>query len=312
MTGGTERGVPRLDGRAALVTGGARGIGLAIARALREAGADVLIADPGTGIDGYGADRPAVKAAAAEIGALGHPESTASPSAAAAAVERVVTAFGGIDIVVNNAAILRDAFLFKADPYDIETVLRANLMAPYWVLRAATPHLRAQAEAGRGAEDGGWGRIVQIVSTAGLHGNYGQAAYAGAKAGLIGLTRVAALDMARSGVTANAVAPFAATRVTESIRPRNEAQVAYKQKALTLPADRVGAAVAWLCGPAAQDVTGQVLAVRGREITLYTPARRTATAVVEDGDIGAAVAALAQDFVPLQTDLEAYDADPLP
>ena len=152
-----------------------------------------------------------------------------------------------------------------------------------------------------------------MVSTAGLYGNYGQAAYASAKAGLVGLTRVVALDMQRSQVTCNAVAPFAATRVTESIRPANPAQAAYKERALTVPTQAVGELVAWLAGPEAAGVTGQLFGVRGKEIFLFSQPRPAARLVnSETAPLGAAIAAsLAPHFVPLTTDLEAFATDPI-
>src|SRR5258705_6959895 len=199
-----------LSGRVALVTGGARGIGRALVTALHAAGASVVIADHGTGIDGDGANPSVARDLAAELGAraAAYSESIASPGSAAAAVDLAKRRFGGLDIVVNNAAILRDAFIFRADPLAWDAVLRNNLSAPFHVLAAATPLLRDQLKAGRGGESG-WGRIVNIVSSAGLYGNYGQAAYASAKAGLVGLTRVLALDMQRSKVTCNSLAPLA-------------------------------------------------------------------------------------------------------
>src|SRR5262249_6789692 len=158
--------------------------------------------------------------------------------------KHAIDRFGALDLVVNNAAVLRDSFIFKSERADWDRVIQTNLTGAWAVLAAATPVMRDAVKNGRPP-----GRIVNVISTAGLYGNYGQAAYASAKAGLVGLTRVVALDMARSKVNCNAVAPFAATRVTESIQPANSAQATYKERALRVPAGYVARLVSWLCSP---------------------------------------------------------------
>jgi NAD(P)-dependent dehydrogenase (short-subunit alcohol dehydrogenase family) len=308
-----------LQGRVAIVTGAATGIGKAIAADLVARGARVVLADPGTSIDGTGADPKLTQATAAELGAnaLAFPESIASPSASAAAVALAVKRFGGLDILINNAAILRDAFIFKLEPRDWEAVIHTNLSGAAYMTAAATPVLRDNAKAGRGGSPYGWGRIINIVSTAGLYGNYGQAAYASAKAGLVALTRVTALDMARSGVTANAIAPFAATRVTESIRPANDAQAQYKARAMKVPAKHVATFASFLCTPAAQKISGQLFGVRGREVFLFSQPRPVTKLAKTDGDwtpetLAAAVEKeLAPRFTELSTDLEAFNTEPV-
>ena len=311
-----------LAGRVALVSGGGRGVGAAIVRALHDRGARVVIADNGTAINGDGEDPSVAQALAEDLGdgAVASTTSIASPSSAQAAVALAQTQFGGLDILVNNAAILRDAFVFKADPRDWDAVIATNLSAAFYLANAATPLLRAQAKAGRGRAAGApydWGRIVNIVSTAGFYGNYGQVAYASAKAGLMGLTRVVALDLARSGVTCNAVAPFAATRVTDTIKPANDEQAAYKERALKVTADHVATFVAYLAAPAAQGVSGQLFGVRGREVFLFAQARPAGRIFNEAADwdvpgLAHAVGeALTPGFAELTTDLEAFNTDPV-
>lgn len=299
--------------RVAIVTGAARGIGYAIARRLLNDGCAVALVDNGAAIDGSAPDPKVVADAAARLGARALPLAldVARPGAGEAAVKATLEAFGAIDVIVNNAAILRDAFIFKAKRADWERVIATNLGGAFELLASATPAMREAVKNGRAP-----GAIVNIVSTAGIYGNFGQSAYAAAKAGLVGLTRAAALDLARSGIACNAVAPFAATRVTESIRPANEAQAAYKARALKVPAERVADLVAFLASPAAARITGQLFGVRGREVFLFSQARPVAGFVAApEFDANAFGALLAERFGPhfveLATDLEAFNTDPI-
>ena len=309
-----------LEGRAAIVTGAGRGIGRAIAETLVREGACVIVADNGASISGDGGDPMVARETAAALGtsAIAFSESVAAPGVARQLVDLAVKRFGGIDIVVNNAAIQREACVFDADPLDWDAVIRTNLSAAFYLINAASGAMRAQGKSGRGGKDGySWGRIVNIVSSAGLYGNLGQAAYASAKAGLFGLTRVAAMDLQRAQITVNAVAPFARTRVTDAIQPANEAQKAHKERALKAGVHHVATLVAALCTPAGRDITGQLLGVRGREVVLFGQSRPVATLTAEatdwtPGDLAQSLGAkLAGHFTDLGTDLEAFNTEPV-
>ncbi|PWT71562.1 MAG: 3-hydroxyacyl-CoA dehydrogenase [Proteobacteria bacterium] len=302
------------EGKVALVTGGARGIGRAITEELQARGAAVVIADSGVSINGDPAEPTAADQLCHQLGTrtASFAEDIAAPGQAEAAVKLAIDRFGAIDIVINNAAILRDAFIFKSNRGSFERVLRTNLIGAYAVLAAATPWMREAVKRERTP-----GRIVNIVSTAGLYGNLGQSAYAAAKAGLFGMTRVVAMDLARSKINCNAVAPFAATRVTESIEPANDLQAAYKSHALQVPAAYVARVVAWLSSPSC-DVTGQLFGVRGRELFLFSqprPIERIVTAPLAELTVEAIDAAVSiqmrDKFFDLTTDLESFSNEPL-
>ena len=309
-----------LGGRSAIVTGGGRGIGKAICESLISAGASVICADTGSSIDGRKEDPDLATTVAKGFGnrALPYSKSVASSEAATEMVKLALDAFGRIDIVVNCAAILRDGLVFKGSPNDWDVVIRNNLSSAFYLINAATPVMRNQFKNSGGDGDTyNWGRIINIGSTAGLYGNFGQANYGSAKAGLFGLTRVTAMEMIRSQVTANFVAPFAHSRVTEMIQPANEEQAEYKDRAMRVSPRHVANLVKYLCSDRAKDVTGQVFGVRGREIFIFNHPRPVATITRTDvdwmtDDLADAVETdLRNHFTDLATDLEEFNTDPV-
>ena len=214
------------DGRVAIVTGAGGGIGRLHALDLARRGARVVVNDLGSSVDGSGASTHAAEAVVKEIEAAGgeaiaDTHSVADPAAAAAIVAAAIDAFGGLDIVINNAGILRDAAFKNITPELLDPVLDVHLRGAFNVTRPAWLHMLEQ----------GYGRIVMTSSGSGLFGNFGQANYGAAKMGLVGMTRVLALEGARKGIHVNAIAPIALTRMTEPIM--GEAGAAYLPELIT-------------------------------------------------------------------------------
>src|SRR5919109_981951 len=257
-----------LKGKVAVVTGAARGVGREIALLMAQQGARVVVNDYGGSEAGIGADRKPADEVVDEIRrangeAVANYDSVASMAGGQAIIKTATDNFGRVDIVVNNAGILRDRMIFNMSEEEWDAVINVHLKGSFACTRAAAPHMRQQKS----------GRVINITSTSGLIGNYGQANYAAAKMGIVGLTKATALDLGRYGATANCIAPFAWTRMIGTIPTETEAQKRRVEKLKKLSPAHIAPVAAFLASDAAKDITGQVFGVRGKEIMLFSHER---------------------------------------
>jgi len=238
-----------LEGRVAVVTGAGGGLGRSHALALASRGAKVVINDLGGSRDGSGAGSEMADSVVSEIisaggDAVADYNSVATPEGGRAIVQSALDAFGRVDIVINNAGILRDVSFTKLDPEALDLVLKVHLYGAFHVTHAAWDHMKEQK----------YGRVISTASGSGLYGNFGQTNYAAAKLGIVGLTRSLAIEGAKYGITANAIAPVANSRMTEDIMP--------PQLLERLKPEHVSPLVVFLASEACTD-TGHVYSVGG-------------------------------------------------
>lgn len=258
-----------MSGKVAVVTGAGGGIGRDIALQLAQAGARVVVNDIGASLSGEGNDAGPAAAVVAEIRAAGgeaspNTDSIATREGAQRLIQQAVDTFGRIDCVVNNAGILRDRFFHKMSEDEWDAVVKVHLYGSFYTSSAAAGFFKDQ----------GSGSFVHMTSTSGLVGNRAQANYAAAKMGIVGLSRTIAIDMQRSGVRSNCIAPFAWGRMVASVPITTEAQrlAAERKQQLMTPA-KVAPLAVFLASDLATDVNGQVFAVRGNEIMLMSQPR---------------------------------------
>lgn len=257
-----------LAGKVAVVTGAGQGIGRAIADGLADAGASVVVCDIGVALDGAAGNASVAEEAVAAIVARGGKaaachESVSDPAGAGRIVQAAREYFGRIDIVVNNAGILRDAIFHRMSEEEWRAVLDVHLNGSFYVSRAAARHFREKQT----------GSFIHMTSTAGLIGNFGQANYMAAKLGVVGLSRAIALDMQRFNVRSNCIAPFAWSRMINSIPVSNETEEARVAKLKQMTPDKIAPLVVFLGSDAARDISGQIFVVRNNEIFLMSQPR---------------------------------------
>ncbi|MEU6912051.1 SDR family oxidoreductase [Streptomyces olindensis] len=261
------------EGRVVVVTGAGRGLGRAHALAFAAEGALVVVNDLGVGLDGTPEPGGPAARVAEEIRARGgeavpHGGDIATTDGAASLVATALEAYGRFDTLVNNAGFLRDRMLVNLDEDDFDAVVRVHLKGHFLPLRHAAAHWRAEARAGRRPD----ARIVNTSSGAGLLGSVGQGNYSAAKAGIVALTLVAAAELRRYGVQANAIAPAARTRMTEHTFA--DAMAAPDEGFDAMAPDNVSPLVVWLGSAASAGVTGRVFEAEGGRITVMEGWRR--------------------------------------
>ena len=300
-----------LEGKVVVVTGAGGGIGRDFALAMAAAGARVLVNDLGTSVKGEGASAGPAQKVADEIRAAGgtaaeSTDSVADWTSANRIVQAALDAFGRIDVVVNNAGILRDRFFFNMSVDEWKAVIDVHLNGSFYVSRAAAAHFKSQES----------GAYIHMTSTSGLVGNLGQANYSAAKLGIVGLSKSIALDMARYQVRSNCIAPFAWSRMIGSIPTETPDQQARVEKLKSMETAKIAPLAVFLASDRAKDVSGQIFGVRANEIFLFSQ-NRPLRSVHRDGGwtpetvASHAIPALREDFYPLARSQDVFSWDPI-
>ncbi|MBS0411595.1 MAG: SDR family oxidoreductase [Proteobacteria bacterium] len=302
-----------LDGKVVLVTGAAGGIGKECALLAAREGAKVVVNDLGGSVAGgdEGSAGPA-EATAAEIRAAGgqavsNSESVTDIGAVRHMVQQAMDEFGGLHAVINPAGILRDGMFHKMSDADWDAVIAVHLRGAYNVSRATVEHFRDQQD----------GAYVHFTSTSGLIGNIGQANYAAAKLGVMGLSRILAMEGAMKNIRSNIIAPFAWTRMIATIPVKDEAsaeRVGRMQRSMR--ADQVAQLAVALCSPDAKDVSSQIFGVRGNEVVLFDQPRPVRSMAAAEGWnprslLDVCLPAMKNDFTDLGASATVFPYDPV-
>ena len=298
-------------GKVAIVTGAGRGIGRGIALLLAREGARVVVCDIGASLDDAGADVGPAQTVVKEIEkaggeAIASTTSISEPSNAEKIVAAALDQFGRVDILVNNAGILRDRIFHRMSWSDWSDVINVHLHGSFAMSRACATHFREQNS----------GSFVHMTSTSGLVGNFGQANYMAAKMGIVGLSRGIALDMARFNVRSNCIAPFAWTRMIDSIPAESEQEKERVARMREMSPEKIAPLTVYLASDRAEGITGQILSVRNNEIYLFNQNRPIRTIHRSDGwtpeKLDAQLkGAFAPSFTPLERSGDVFSWDPV-
>jgi len=298
-------------GKVAIVTGAGRGIGRGIALLLAQEGARVIVCDIGASLDGAGTDAGPAQTVVNEIEKAGGEgiattTSISDPGNAEKIVAAALDTFGRVDILVNNAGILRDRIFHRMSWSDWSDVINVHLHGSFAMSRACATHFREQNS----------GSIVHMTSTSGLVGNFGQANYMAAKMGIVGLSRGIALDMARFNVRSNCIAPFAWTRMIDSIPAETEQEKERVARIREMTPEKIAPLTVYLASDRAEGITGQIFSVRNNEIYLFNQNRPIRTIHRSDGwtpeKLDAQLkGAFAPSFTPLERSGDVFSWDPV-
>jgi NAD(P)-dependent dehydrogenase (short-subunit alcohol dehydrogenase family) len=302
---------PMLEGKVVVVTGAGGGIGRDIALAMAREGAKVVVNDIGASVAGEGSDAGPAQKVVAEIVAAGgqavaNTDSVSESASAARIVGAALEAFGRIDVVVNNAGILRDRFFHKMSPEEWDAVIKVHLYGTFHVSRAAATHFKEQQS----------GCFVHMTSTSGLVGNFGQANYAAAKLGIAALSKSIALDMQKFNVRSNCISPFAFSRMIGSIPTETPEEQARVERLKQMTPAKIAPLAVCLASDEAADVNGQIFAVRNNEIFLMSQPRPVRSVHRGEGWTPQTVAAhalpaLKASFYELERSGDVFSWDPV-
>jgi len=299
-----------LKDKVVVVTGAGGGIGSYIARLAASRGAKVIVNDLGGSTFGEGADAGPAKKVADEINAMGGDatpsfRSIAEWDDAHAIIQDAIDAYGRIDVVVNNAGILRDVIFHKMSREDWDLVRKVNLDGYFYVSRAAANHFKAQES----------GCFIHMTSTSGLIGNMGQVNYGAAKLGVAGLSKNIAIDMARFNVRSNCIAPFAFTRMVGTIPANDERNRKRLEIAKRMTPDKIAPLAVALMSDDAKDISGQIFGARNNELMLFSQNRPIRTTQSGEGwtpetAIETALPAMRANMYPLDRSADVFTWDP--